>query len=50
MPHAIAQADLWVLTLGQLAVDLDSLGLTEPDRSKLAAAVQTTRSIIAEHA
>jgi len=34
----------------QLSFDLAGLGLKEADRTQLAAAVQTTRAIIAEHA
>jgi type IV secretion system protein VirD4 len=34
---------------GQLSFDLAGLGLKEADRTQLAAAVQTTRSIIMEH-
>jgi len=35
---------------GQLSFDLAGLGLKEADRTQLAAAVQTTRAIITEHA
>jgi type IV secretion system protein VirD4 len=35
---------------GQLSVDLSKLGVKEADRAQLAAAVQTTRAIIAEYA
>ena len=35
--------------VGQLSVDLVSLGLKESDRTELAAAVQTTRAIIEVH-
>ena len=34
---------------GQLSIDLARLGLKEADRTELAAAVQTTRAIIAEY-
>lgn len=35
---------------GQLSVNLAGMGLTEADRTQLAAVVQTTRAIIAEYA